>query len=138
MIIATWRSSGTSGIFEFPLMLAASIHTPHRCFIILSNCQKSHEVLDYASMKADILHFQTCLDYISSIYLASHQLTILCPSALSITMKYLSHYSKTIIMKESIYTLQYEKCYKRQHSLNIQLHLEFAFQSPKIKEFHIY
>ncbi|KRX13132.1 hypothetical protein T07_5520 [Trichinella nelsoni] len=29
-----------SGIFEFPLMLAASIHTPHRCFIILSNCQK--------------------------------------------------------------------------------------------------
>ncbi|KRZ84482.1 hypothetical protein T08_10855 [Trichinella sp. T8] len=93
MIIATWRSSGTSGIFEFPLMLAASIHTPHRCFIILSNCQKvarnnkyhgpstdlhSHEVLDYASMKADILHIQTSLDKLTSLEQAPGIAELLC------------------------------------------------------------
>ncbi|KRY54565.1 hypothetical protein T03_12286 [Trichinella britovi] len=39
----------------------------------------SHEVLDYASMKADILHIQTSLDKLTSLEQAPGIAELLCP-----------------------------------------------------------
>ncbi|KRY31034.1 hypothetical protein T01_12519 [Trichinella spiralis] len=89
------RSGGTANV-RFLQILTAAVHIPHRCLCIRVNIigvflhaslpeveglfmhyvftqilRYSHAVLDHASMKAEILHFQTCPDRLISLELAS-------------------------------------------------------------------
>ncbi|XP_003376081.1 putative parathyroid hormone 2 receptor [Trichinella spiralis] len=72
-----WPSTYSYGMcvpwnVEFPRILVANVHTPVDVFSLMHYVftqilRYFHAVLDCASMKADILHFQTCLDQLISL-----------------------------------------------------------------------